>query len=121
MAHGWYLGFQNKALFSNPVQAWKYGTVIPELYHVIKRFGRNPVDEETLKLYSENEISPADQEFLKVIWDQYKDFNGLELSQKTHESDTPWTRIYKEGLPNTVIPNDVIKNYYDQLIEEKRG
>ncbi len=39
IAHGFYLGMKQRSLFENNVQAWQYGAVIPDLYHVIKRFG----------------------------------------------------------------------------------
>lgn len=90
IAHGWYLGFYDKPLMKNSVQAWKYGPVIPELYHVTKRFGFRNVDLETIELYSENKLNDKDQSFVKTIWNAYKKFTGPELSIKTHMKNTPW-------------------------------
>ena len=61
-----------------------------------------------------------DDDFLNVIWNQYKKFSGGQLSDKTHENGTPWQTTYN-GLHNVTIPTDTIKNYYKKLIEEKRG
>ncbi|WP_082923221.1 Panacea domain-containing protein [Flavobacterium succinicans] len=120
IAHGWYLGFKDKPLFLNQVQAWKHGTVIPELYHVIKRYGSGYVDKSTLELYTENKIKKEDESFLNAIWNQYKQFSGGQLSDKTHEEGTPWQTSYN-GLHNVTIPTERIKEYYKNLIAEKRG
>jgi uncharacterized phage-associated protein len=119
IAHGYYLGFKDKPLFSNQVQAWKYGTVIPELYHVIKRFKTGFVDDFTLDLYSENDLSDDDKKFLEIIWNYYKEFSGLQLSDKTHQEGTPWGNNFN-GQKNKTIPTESIKTYYKQLIKEKR-
>lgn len=120
IAHGWYLGFKDKPLFDNQVQAWKHGTVVPELYHVIKRFGSRYVDKDTLDLYTENKLETEDKNFLNTIWKHYKKYSGGELSDKTHEIGTPWQTTYN-GYPNVTIPTERIKDYYKKLISERRG
>lgn len=118
IVHGWYLAFFDKPLFKNEVQAWQYGPVIPELYHVIKRFGTSNVQLETISIYAENNLNDEDEKFIGVIWNAYKKFNGLQLSTKTHEEGTPWDKVYK-GKFHTPIDNITIKNYYQKLREEK--
>ncbi len=120
IAHGWHLGFENKPLFLNQVQAWKHGTVIPELYHVIKRYGSGYVDKSTLELYTENKIDKEKATFLNTIYNYYKQFSGSQLSDKTHENGTPWQTTYN-GLHNVTIPTERINEYYKKLIAEKRG
>lgn len=119
IAHGYYLGFFGKPLFNNEVQAWKYGPVIPALYHVIKRFGTGVVDSETLSLYSENEVSKDDRKFLKAVWRFYKNFNGLSLSSKTHQENTPWANTYTPYEMYKVIDNSEIEKYYRDLIDHR--
>lgn len=114
ITHGWYLCFRDKPLFENDVQAWKYGPVIPELYHVIKRFGVGNVDLDLIELYSENELDENDAEFIKIIFNAYKKFTGLQLSSKTHEIGTPWEKVY-DGHFYKVIDNSIIKDYYKEL------
>lgn len=121
IAHGYYLGFFGKPLIENEVQAWKYGPVIPELYHVIKRFGNGRVDADIIDLYSENKINDTEKDFLKLIWNAYKKNNGLQLSSKTHEKGTPWDQVYEEGVSNKVIDNQIIEKYYKNFINERRG
>lgn len=112
--HGWYLAFFDRPLFENRIEAWQYGPVIPDLYHVIKRFGTNNVDINVIKLYSENKLEEEDSKFVKVIWNAYKKFNGLQLSSKTHNINTPWHKTY-DGTFHKVIENHIIKEYYKEL------
>ncbi|WDF46978.1 DUF4065 domain-containing protein [Chryseobacterium sp. KACC 21268] len=119
IAHGWYLGFYDKPLIENNVQAWKYGPVVPELYHVTKRFGYRNVDLEIIDLYTENKLSDIDQNFIKSIWNTYKNYSGLELSSMTHMSETPWSEAFDPNMYHKVISNDIIRNHYKKLIDER--
>src|SRR5277367_2017193 len=42
-AHGWYLADSGAPLIDEMVEAWRYGPVIPSLYHEFKAFGKNPI------------------------------------------------------------------------------
>ncbi|SHK55803.1 Panacea domain-containing protein [Chryseobacterium polytrichastri] len=120
IAHGWYLGFNGKPLINDTIQAWKYGPVIPVLYNVIKRFGSGSVDPMTVELYKEKDLEKDDAEFVKLIWNNYKQFSGLELSTRTHLDNTPWKKVY-DGVHNKPIPNDLIESYYKSYINERRA
>lgn len=119
IAHGYNLGFFDKPLFSNQVQAWKYGTVIPDLYHVIKRFGEGYVNKEVVNLYKEKDIKDDQKKLLDFVWNAYKPYSGLDLSDLTHQKGTPWDLTPK--TQNSVINEEIIKKYYKSLIAEKRG
>ena len=54
IAHGWHLGITNNALIDENPEAWKYGPVIPRVYHTFKKFGKNPV--------KSNEIANVDND-----------------------------------------------------------
>ena len=118
IAHGYNLGFFDKPLFSNQVQAWKYGTVIPDLYHVIKRFGEGYVNKEVVNLYKEKDVKDDQKKLLDFVWNAYKPYSGLDLSDLTHQKGTPWDLTPKTH--NSVISEVTIKKYYKSLIAEKR-
>jgi uncharacterized phage-associated protein len=119
IAHGYFLGFTDKPLFKNEIQAWKYGPVIPDLYFIIKRFSNQNVGSDVIDLYSENELKPSDYKFVQSVWNAYKRFDGLQLSSKTHEDNTPWYKSFVE-LKSNIIDNFTIKKYYKELIELKK-
>src|SRR5713226_3390078 len=39
IAHGWMLGLYQRPLVVDQIEAWKYGPVIPDLYHAMKDYG----------------------------------------------------------------------------------
>lgn len=121
IAQGYYLGFYDKPLFSNEVQAWKYGPVIPDLYHVTKRYGRRSVDPFVVDIYSESELSDNDKHFISLVWNTYKKNDGLELSSLTHQDGSPWSIVYEDSVFHKPISNEVIRNYYKNLISERSG
>lgn len=115
IAHGWYLGITGKPLFPNQVQAWKYGSVIPDLYQSVRMFGKNNVDPFLLGISAKNELSEDDKEFIKKIWNNYKNLSGLQLSALTHEQGSPWSQVW-DGSHDAVIENSVIEKYYKQKL-----
>lgn len=118
IAHGYHLGFKKKPLINNPIQAWKYGPVIPELYHTTKKFGRYPVDPDLIEMFFTKELTEEDKHFLKLVWNAYKHLNGLQLSTLTHAKDTPWEKTY-DGVHNKLIPNNLIEEYYTNMINQR--
>jgi antitoxin SocA-like protein len=43
IAHGWMLALYQRPLISDSIEAWKYGPVIPTLYHALKKYGAGSV------------------------------------------------------------------------------
>lgn len=118
IAHGYYLAFFDKPLFKNSIQAWKYGPVIPELYHAIKPFKTGIVNPTVVSLHSYEDIKKEDEKYLRAVWNHYKETSGIHLSNLTHQSGTPWANVYSEGIINIPIDNDIIKEHYKQKIKE---
>lgn len=123
-AHGWYLAIYDKPLIDESVQAWKFGPVIPSIYHEFKEFGRYPINRPALvlkglKLVAPNVDDKSDKEFLDKIWEVFSGFTGVQLSNMTHEGDSPWHQTwFKDGAEsNKSIPIDdeKIKQYFNSL------
>jgi uncharacterized phage-associated protein len=131
ISHGFCLAILNKPLISDDIQAWQYGPIIPELYNEFKPFGKSPIKSLATNMYVDDDleiiktpvyINKNDNEIndlLETIWEKYKRYNGIQLSNMTHQDNTPWHQTYKNGIPNQNIKNDVIKRYYISLIEDK--
>ena len=117
IAQGYYLGLCKKPLFHNEIQAWKYGPVIPDLYEMIKVYNKKPVDIEIIDLHTSKKLEPFDFDFLKVIWDNYKEYTGIQLSDKTHEEGSPWYKVFSDNIMNAVMSNELIQKYYSKILE----
>ncbi len=125
---GWCSVFLDRYIFSDPIQAWKYGPVIPSIYHEFKHFGKEPIEEgflaSTFNPFDENK--PLEQpvldrnedkklvETLDAIWDGYKNAPSNHLVALTHEKGTPWWKTY-DGSRDKEIPKNLIRKYYKSL------
>lgn len=65
LAHCWMLALYSRPLIEEPIEAWKYGPVIPVLYHDIKHYGSNPVKEvkDVLDCFSIKEVHHNEEAF----------------------------------------------------------
>lgn len=135
VAHGWHLALYDEPLVCDEwAEAWEYGPVFPSVYHAFKRFGKRVItehatewiyiDEETPVVYTP-QIPRSDVrtgEFLARIWHVYRNFTDIEMSNLTHEPDTPWAKARQEsqGRRNVHVPDEVIKAYYQAKHQENK-
>ena len=117
-AQGWSLALRGRPLFSNEIQAWRYGPVIPAIYHEYRNCGNMPltvVDDS----YSSNVFSGEEYSLLLDIYAEYGRYTARALTEMTHEPKTPWSRFYEEDR-NAVIPKKAIKEYFSSCPKLKR-
>ncbi len=122
IAHGWRLAISDEKLISDRIEAWEYGPVIPPLYGVFKKYGRQSIKEHAKIVVNDVDIvapPPRDESvrsLLNTIWLTYGRLDGLQLSSITHKEDTPWEKTWGKGiLKHQVIPEKSIKEYYQRL------
>ena len=116
IAHGFHLALTDTPLLNEPVSAWKYGPVIPGMYDAFKGFGNKGVvlpPEAALSA-----LDPKAQNIVDAVFSIYGKNDGIALSELTHRSGTPWSNAYN-GSMSTVIPNEIIKSYYKDLISKQ--
>ena len=130
IAHGYMLAlFDRSAL--NPrfdrVEAWKYGPVIPSVYHSFKCYGKDNIKAPTTVF-----VPTDDGRDFEVITPMLKDkslelaceaalsnfgkYTGGQLVELLHEKGTPWQRFYIEGK-NAEIPDEVTKDFFVALTD----
>lgn len=120
IAHGWSLAILDRDLFSDKIEAWKYGPVIPTLYQATKRFGREPIP---FHLIEDDEPSPLEQdvqEFLEDVFSKYGHLSGISLSNLTHRPGSPWDQRFRDGVMNIEIPDDLIREHYLGKLNERQ-
>lgn len=121
-AHGWSLGLRNRPLFTQPVQAWQYGPVIPDVYWAFSRFGRSPVAEPAKNEFGlayEAELDEVDERIIRAVVAQYGKLHAFVLSDMTHQPGTPWQKSFKPGF-RAVIGSDDIGQYFKGLASSTR-
>lgn len=131
IAHGFMLAIMDRSVF-NPrfdiVEAWKYGPVVPSVYHSFKSFGNSPITEKTVVFESTDDIFSAanvstpdlqDEDakaICEFVWERYGGATDNQLVTILHGSNTPWARTYQEGM-NNEIPDRLTMLYYKNLIK----
>ncbi|MBC6413181.1 MAG: SocA family protein [Hyphomonadaceae bacterium] len=121
IAHGWSLAIMGRPLFSEPVEAWKYGPVIPALYHATKHHGRNPIPSELIDEEAESPLTERVRSFLEDFVKKYGRLSGVALSSLTHRHGTPWHQVYRKGVGNIPIDDARIAAHYKQKLDEYRN
>lgn len=117
ITHGWMLGFFNKPLINENIEAWKYGPVIPDLYQAVKRYGGNEVEEE-IPAAAHQELTSEEKSVINFVYKKYGELGGIRLSMITHQPGTPWSRIFSHEGWGDVITNDVIREHYAELCKK---
>ena len=142
--HGWHLAFTKDPLIDDQIQAWDYGPVVPTLYHEFKIWGNGailaPAIRSEFSSYRRDSggssvvrtaipsifefAGPSGdvmfaKELIEKTWEVYGHMTGIELSQLTHESGTPWqvTRQRYPGFRSVGIPNRVIREHFTAKLE----
>jgi uncharacterized phage-associated protein len=121
IAHGFHLAVKETDLFPDRIEAWKYGPVIPDLYHATKQYGRNTIPLEKIDDASATNVDSDTSLFLQEVYDKYGHLTGIELSNLTHQSGTPWDQVYRDGIFGIEIPDDIIQNHYRRLLSVRQG
>ena len=119
-AHGWTLGYTGEPLICHEVQAWKYGPVVPEVYHAFRGKGfivrQKAIDPETKKPYEVNQMGLTDRQLsiINGVFDKYSKLGAFELSYATHHPASPWSQY--DGDFYSIIPDPVIEKYYKKAV-----
>lgn len=125
--YAWYLALSGRKLFAEKIEAWKFGPVIPSLYHEFKRFGNRNITQYA-EYYEDHEngepkylmIDRNDKNVWGVaaaVWEHYKDKTAAQLSAITHEADSPWTEAYVSGR-HQPLQDKKIRARAQQAIDE---
>jgi uncharacterized phage-associated protein len=114
-AYGWFAAIEDRELFSDEIQAWKFGPVIPSLYHKFKLFYSNPIPKDHF-FSSSNDSADVPKGLIDKIWEVYGSFSAEQLVARTHEPGTPWDTAYSAGINDIVINKIDIKRYFQGLL-----
>lgn len=132
IAHGFCLALYGKSFLDDrfdSVEAWRYGPVIPSVYHSFKYNRANPITDHAY-LYDgsefdeENFVPPSlnplyDQDIMDVcemVWIRYKEVTDSDLVFLTHKDGTPWSICYVAN-ENRPIPDKYTTEYYKKVVQ----
>ncbi|MCY3698151.1 MAG: DUF4065 domain-containing protein [Gemmatimonadetes bacterium] len=114
IAHGWMLGLHGVPLVRDDIKAWEYGPVIIEVYHRYKGHGSSPIptpEEDVTGL-----LTSEQAHVIQKVVDEYN-LPFEDLYRITHHEDSPWTKTWTKKGRSSVIPNQLIRDHYLDMIE----
>lgn len=128
ISHGFCLALLKKPLIGEKIEAWKYGPVISCLYNEFKNYGSSNITSKAKNMIIDDDFNISTEipkvndndsetiDLLKAVWEKYKVLTASNLSDLTHRDGTPWAKVFKEGVPNLIISNEIITEHYKQLL-----
>ncbi|MFR3484718.1 MAG: Panacea domain-containing protein [Clostridia bacterium] len=112
-SQGYALAKLGKPLFSDNIEAWEMGPVVPAVYSALKQNGRNPIPH-TVGEFSEEVFSNDELDLLLGINEKYGQYTASKLVDMSHDTD-PWKDNYCPENRHANISNESIKDYFSRL------
>lgn len=105
-----FLVTKDSPCFSEEIEAWDFGPVVPEVYHRYKMFGNSNILEDNTgirKLFFKE-----DRKILDDMIEACSSFTASQLVQMTH-NQSPWINAYKKYY-NNIISKKSIKEFFSE-------
>lgn len=129
IAHGFSLALYYRSLLDDrfdKVEAWRYGPVIPSVYHSFKQFRNAPITDFAQNLrwderrnkeewYTPMVADAQDKAVIEAVWKRYENMKDSKIVDLLHMKGTPWSLCYEEGK-NKPIPDELTGAYYQKLV-----
>lgn len=111
-----YLKRTGLRLFTENFEVWQYGPVLPNVYSEFKGYKANPI--KNYALNADESISKVNivqgsnfEEIFNNVWNKYKKYSGVELSNFTHTEGGAWD-IANKNNSYTLSDRDIFMEEY---------
>ncbi|WP_447916191.1 Panacea domain-containing protein [Delftia acidovorans] len=121
-AQAWHLRVMDRPLLDDNFARWKFGPVIPSIYHEFKDFGYREIDSRATTLsvdggkYEMHVPKVPDHDattwaLVDAIIKRYGEMSAQTLSARTHQEGSAWAAGLADGVADgSVITHEQIKN-----------
>lgn len=113
-AQAWSLVIRESELFSEEIQAWRHGPVVPKVYYALP----NDQGADCIHPVFFEDAPSLDKEdaiFVRSVWEAYNQYSALKLSRMTHE-ERPWQKAWGgrplDGTGTDPIQVDDLEDYF---------
>lgn len=114
-AQGFHLAIHGRPLFSDRIEAWEHGPVVPELYHVYKSHGSGNIP--TPRDFDPEDVDPEVARLLDDVYSVFGQYSAWKLRNMTHE-EQPWKEAYHEAARGRVISHPALRAYFKDYVTE---
>lgn len=111
-AQGHYLRKYGAPLFSDGIEAWEHGPVVPEVYSTYKGYGDLPIRSYNADMISD--VTPEAEEIMYGVAREYGRYTASALRNMTHVVGSPWSKSYRGSHTRNEIPVSVIQSYFSE-------
>jgi len=113
-AQGDYLIKTGNCLFSDNIEAWKYGPVIREVYEEFNHCGSFPITVFDIPSKVKLKKVEAITDFLDDAWNKYGKFSASHLVSQTHTNGSSWYTTYNKMGAFSVIDPQLMKENWNK-------
>ncbi|WP_322021135.1 MULTISPECIES: Panacea domain-containing protein [unclassified Burkholderia] len=115
--HGWHLALTGDPLVDEGFAAWKFGPVLPSVYHKLKVFSSNPIpaSHPFVAATSTEPLGETSSQIIDKVLDVYGRYSGAQLVSMSHVESGPWHSAWEAS--SDAIENDQIETYFKSLIK----
>lgn len=91
-------------LFSDEIQAWDYGPVEPDVYHVFKRYGKEPI----LAPSAAFEATGRSVSIVDKVFNRFSGATAFDLVEASHRPDGAWAKTYALGKGEVISAQAIL-------------
>ena len=121
-AQGWVLARTDDPLIDQPIEAWKHGPVVRDVYNEVRTYGDGPITS-FIDAHSAD-FDSREEFYMREAYRVYGGLGGYQMIHVTHKDGSPWRETWEDRKTNhDVIENDLIKEFFrkkDERAKEKR-
>lgn len=100
-----YLKEENRVLFSDDIEAWQFGPVVPEVYYKYCGYGSI-----VIRQSYDVSINAFDMSRIDTLVERERNKELWGLGEEVYGSQSAWHEVYQDGLgSHKVIPTNMIK------------
>lgn len=111
-AQGHALGGGREPIFTDEIQAWAHGPVVPAVYRRFRDYGGNPIDvDQALPDTFDWDEYRDIEAHLQLVWNTYAKYASWTLRNMTH-GENPWMAHFDADERSSVIPIDALQDFF---------
>ena len=119
IAHGWNLAINDEPLITEQPEAWDNGPVYRSIWDHIPDYGYGKpncmlIDPISKEPFIAN-LKTNEADIIDHVWNRFKIYSAVELSELTHQPGTPWFNAYFHRGRNSALHNVEVRDYYIEL------
>lgn len=100
-------------LFTDPIEAWTHGPVVPAQYHRFSEYKSGPIPH--VEGFDFGVFRPIDLQVLDDVYGFYGQYSAWKLRNMTHE-EAPWLASYEQA-DNTISLSQLIDFFVEEIDE----